>query len=466
MTAAGAPLAFAIIFSNLRNALTFFLAQPRRNGLDAEHGKPPVSSNPSDPGNGASAMPPPPEPAVGRLLPRSPRAALEPERVPLPKRRSKRVRHPVVIVGNAIFTAIILLTVAVGAALFFGKQRFDAPGPLAEDKVVNIARGSGPRTIAEQLEREGVIDQPWVFLGGVIALKARGELKSGEYKFEKHASIADVVELMIEGKVIQHAFTVPEGLTSEQVVARLLADDALTGPIKEIPHEGTLLPETYRFTRGMTREQLIRRMEQESARVLSEVWQRRSPDLPIKSPAELLTLASIVEKETGKASERSRVAAVFVNRLKRKMRLQSDPTIIYGLFGGKGKPVDRPIYQSDIQKQTPYNTYVINGLPPTPIANPGRAALEAVANPSKTDDLYFVADGTGGHVFAATLDEHNENVARYRALQKKQADDAAKAAAAGTNGAADKPAGDKPADGSDGTGGDNGDAGGDAGDAQ
>lgn len=379
----------------------------------------PVSSNPSDPGNGASAMPPPPEPAAGRLLPRSPRAALEPERVPLPKRRSKRVRHPVVIVGNAIFTAIILLTVAVGAALFFGKQRFDAPGPLAEDKVVNIARGSGPRTIAEQLEREGVIDQPWVFLGGVIALKARGELKSGEYKFEKHASIADVVELMIEGKVIQHAFTVPEGLTSEQVVARLLADDALTGPIKEIPHEGTLLPETYRFTRGMTREQLIRRMEQESARVLSEVWQRRSPDLPIKSPAELLTLASIVEKETGKASERSRVAAVFVNRLKRKMRLQSDPTIIYGLTRGKG-PLGHALTKSELEQVTPYNTYLIDALPPGPIANPGRAALDAVANPARTKDLYFVADGTGGHVFSESYEQHVKNVAKLRGLEQNK----------------------------------------------
>ena len=295
-----------------------------------------MSSNPSDPGNGAPAARRRPSPRSAGL-PRSPRAALEPERVPLPKRRSKRVRHPVVIVGNAIFTAIILLTVAVGAALFFGKQRFDAPGPLADDKVVNIARGSGPRTIAEQLEREGVIDQPWVFLGGVIALKARGELKSGEYKFEKHASIADVVELMIEGKVLQHAFTVPEGLTSEQVVARLLADDALTGPIKEIPHEGTLLPETYNFTRGMTREQLIRRMEQESARVLAEVWERRSPDLPIKTPEPNCSRSPpSSRRRPARPSERSRVAAVFVNRLKRKMRLQSDPTIIYGLTRRQG----------------------------------------------------------------------------------------------------------------------------------
>ncbi|RUY75743.1 endolytic transglycosylase MltG, partial [Mesorhizobium sp. M7A.F.Ca.CA.003.01.2.1] len=185
------------------------------------------------------------------------------------------------------------------------------------------------------------------------------------------------------------------------------------------------------------------------------------PDLPLANVEEFVTLASIVEKETGKGDERSRVAAVFLNRLAKGMRLQSDPTIIYGLFGGKGKPADRPIYQSDIQKQTPYNTYVINGLPPTPIANPGRAALEAVANPSKTDDLYFVADGTGGHVFAATLDEHNENVARYRALQKKQADDVAKAAKTTGGGDSDAvkpadggPADSGPADGADDSGGD------------
>ncbi len=195
-------------------------------------------------------------------------------------------------------------------------------------------------------------------------------------------------------------------------------------------------------------------------KLVEDVWQRRAPDLPLASIDDFVTLASIVEKETGRGDERSRVAAVFLNRLAKGMRLQSDPTIIYGLFGGKGKPADRPIYQSDIQKPTPYNTYLINGLPPTPIANPGRAALEAVANPSKTDDLYFVADGTGGHVFASTLEEHNQNVARYRALQKKQADDAAKADAAkgsdqtGNDGPSDTKA-DKPTD----NGGDGGDAG-------
>jgi len=349
-------------------------------------------------------------------VPRSPRAALEPERVPMPTRPSSRARHPVIVVGNAVFTVLIVISIAVGATLFFGKQRFDAPGPLADDKVVNIPRGLGIRDIADVLQREGGIDQPYVFMGGAIALKARGELKYGEYQFSKHASIADVVDTIIEGKVVQHAFTVPEGLTSEQIVARLLESTSLTGQIKEIPREGTLLPETYRFTRGMTREQIIQRMQQAHRRVLQDVWEHRLPDLPVKTPEQLVTLASIVEKETGRPDERTRVAAVFVNRLKSRMRLQSDPTIIYGLTGGKGS-LGRPIQKNEIEQPTPYNTYVIDGLPPGPIANPGRASLEAAANPARTKEIYFVADGSGGHVFSDNYAEHQKNVARLRGME-------------------------------------------------
>ena len=334
----------------------------------------------------------------------------------MPSRHSRRARHPLVVIGNAIFTVLVVISIAVGAALFFGKQRFETPGPLAEDKVVNIPRGLGIRDISDLLQREGVIDQPYVFMGGIIALKARGELKYGEYQFSKHASLADVVDTIVEGKVVQHALTIPEGLTSEQIVARLLESDALTGQIKEIPREGTLLPETYRFTRGMTREQIIQRMQQAHRRVLQEVWERRIQDLPVKTPEQLITLASIVEKETGRPDERTRVAAVFVNRLKTKMRLQSDPTIIYGLTGGKGS-LGRPILKSEIEQPTPYNTYVIDGLPPGPIANPGRASLEAAANPARTKELYFVADGTGGHVFSDNYAEHQKNVVRLRGIE-------------------------------------------------
>lgn len=356
-------------------------------------------------------------PPAGKLpLPRSPRAALEPERVPLPSRHLRRVRHPIVVVGNAIFTLLVVVSIAIGASLFIGKQWFEAPGPLAEDRVVNIPRGLGIRDIADLLQREGVIDQPYVFMGGVIVLKARGELKYGEYQFSKQSSVSDVVDTIIEGKVVQHVFTVPEGLTSEQIVARLLENSVLAGQIKEIPREGTLLPETYRFTRGMTREQIIQRMQQAHRRVLQEVWEHRMQDLPVKTPEQLVTLASIVEKETGKPDERTRVAAVFVNRLKGKMRLQSDPTIIYGLTGGKGS-LGRPILKSEIEQPTPYNTYVVDGLPPGPIANPGRASLEAAANPARTKELYFVADGTGGHVFSDNYAEHQKNVARLRGIE-------------------------------------------------
>ena len=282
--------------------------------------------------------------------------------------------------------------------------------------MVNIPRGLGIRDIADLLQREGVIDQPYVFMGSVIALKARGELKYGEYQFTKHSSVADVVDTITEGKVIQHAVTVPEGLTSEQIVARLLENDALAGQIKEIPREGTLLPETYKFTRGMTREQIIQRMQQAHRRVLQEVWERRVQDLPVKTPEQLVILASIVEKETGRPDERTRVAAVFVNRLKNRMRLQSDPTIIYGLTGGKGA-LGRPILKSEIEQPTPYNTYVVDGLPPGPIANPGRASLEAAASPARTKELYFVADGTGGHVFSENYAEHQKNVVRLRGIE-------------------------------------------------
>ena len=379
----------------------------RQGGVSFDSGARHVNSNRPADGASSSAKPP---------LPRSPRAALEPERVPLPSRHSKRARHPVVVVGNAIFTLLIVLSIAAAAVLFIGRQRFEAPGPLAEDKMVNIPRGLGIRDIADLLQREGVIDQPYVFMGGVIALKARGELKYGEYQFTKNSSVADVVDTITEGKVIQHAVTVPEGLTSEQIVARLLENDGLAGQIKEIPREGTLLPETYRFTRGMTREQIIQRMQQAHRRVLQEVWERRMQDLPVKTPEQLVTLASIVEKETGRPDERTRVAAVFVNRLKSRMRLQSDPTIIYGLTGGKGS-LGRPILKSEIEQPTPYNTYVVDGLPPGPIANPGRASLEAAANPARTKELYFVADGTGGHVFSENYTEHQKNVARLRGIE-------------------------------------------------
>jgi UPF0755 protein len=357
------------------------------------------------------------------ITPRSPRTALEPDTVEMPTPRSKSARHPFVVIGNAIISIFILLAIAGGIALVFGKQRFDAPGPLAEDRIVNIPRGSGIRDIADVLVREGVIDQPWVFVGGVFVLKAREDLKAGEYQFKSHASVRDVVATIVEGRVVTHQFTIPEGLTSEQIVARLLDDDVLVGNIKEVPREGSLLPDTYNFARGLTREQMIQRMQQAQQRVVKEMWDHHTPDLPVKTPDQLVILASLIEKETGKPEERTRVAAVFVNRLKQKMKLQSDPTIIYGLVGGKGT-LGRPIMKSEIDQPTPYNTYQIDGLPPGPIANPGRASLEAAANPARTRELYFAADGTGGHAFAETYEQHLKNVAHLRQVETDQKDPA------------------------------------------
>jgi UPF0755 protein len=370
------------------------------------------------------------------ISPRSPRAALEPEQVPPPPKRSERARNPFVVVGNAIITILIILMIGVGGAYVYGKQLIEAAGPLKEDKIVNIPARAGKRDIADILQREGVIDvNPWAFIGGVFALKASSELKPGEYSFQKNASLRDVIGTIVEGKVVQHAVTIPEGLTSEQIVARLSDNDIFAGSVKEIPREGTLLPETYKFPRGTTREQVVQRMQQTQKRVLAEIWERRNPDIPVKTPEQLVTLASIVEKETGKADERSRVAAVFVNRLRQKIKLQSDPTIIYGLVGGKGT-LGRPIKRSEIQQPSPYNTYVVDGLPPGPIANPGRASLEAAANPARTRDLFFVADGTGGHAFTETYDQHQKNVTKLRTIEKQiqndtvePADDAQPAAA-------------------------------------
>lgn len=362
-----------------------------------------------------------------KINPRSPRNALEPEPVPMPTRRSLRARHPIVVIGNAIITFVVLAAVIVGVAIAIGKQRLETPGPLAADKVVNIPRGAGIRDIADQLVKEGVINHPWTFVGAVIVRKARDDLKSGEYMFPKQATLGDVISTLLDGKVVQHTVTIPEGLTSEQIVNRMLEADMLSGNIREIPREGSLLPETYKVVRGTPREQVIQRMQQGQRRIVQDVLERRMADLPLRTPDQLVTLASIIEKETGRPEERTRVAAVFINRLKQHMRLQSDPTIIYGLVGGKGT-LGRPIMKSEIEQPTPYNTYVIDGLPPGPIANPGRAALEAAANPARTKELYFVSDGSGGHVFAETLEQHQRNVAKLRSLEQSQRDNSGSAA--------------------------------------
>lgn len=378
------------------------------------------------------------------IVPKSASEALRPESgtPPPPKRRrSRRARSQFVVFLNLLMSAIVLLVLVGGLAVYVGKLAFEAEGPSATATTFLVKPRSNWSETADQLERRGLISDARVFQMGVRAYRNSGALKAGEYEIKPGASMHEIMDVLVSGRSILYSLTIPEGLTVQQIWQRIAENDALTGEMPEkMPPEGSLAADTVRVTRGTPRTQVVEKLLADQKKLVTEIWERRVDGLPIASIDEFVTLASIVEKETGRSDERSRVAAVFINRLKKGMRLQSDPTIIYGIFGGAGKPADRPIYKSDISKPTPYNTYVIDGLPPAPIANPGRAALEAVANPSQTNDLYFVADGTGAHVFAETLEEHNANVARYRAALKKQADEAAKAQEAGQDGEAEKPA--------------------------
>nr|WP_320141989.1 endolytic transglycosylase MltG [uncultured Cohaesibacter sp.] len=373
--------------------------------------------------------------------PKSARQAIEPETPPPPPTRSKAVRHPIVVFMNFLITVVLLAVIGIGGLLYYGKQTFIEKGPLTQEKTILVSGGTGLGTIAEILERQNVISDQTIFNYGVQIYRQDTKLKAGEYLFSPGVSMMQVMQILTSGKSILHSVTVPEGYTSYQIHQVLMDNDILMGPLDEIPAEGTLLPETYKFARGTTRKEMVKRMADAHNRAVAEIWARRAADLPLKTPEELVTLASIVEKETGKASERTRVAGVFINRLNQGIKLQSDPTVIYGIFGGKGKPKDRPIFRSDLNKKTDYNTYQIPGLTPGPIANPGRASLEAVANPSRTKDLFFVADGTGGHVFSETLKQHNENVRRWREIEKQRIEASKdKGAEASDGGAEEKPA--------------------------
>ena len=360
----------------------------------------------------------------GRRMLQSPREALQPEDAPPPPPpppRKKRRRPGVLSAISGFMSFLLILAVAGIGGLMLLQTQLRVQGPLVNDKVVIIAPRTEVSEILNQLESEGVIEHPMLLNLALVMEGNRSKVKAGEYLFKQQSSLRDVIDTLVSGKEILHSITIPEGLTSEQIVQRLRENDLLTGDVREMPKEGTLLPETYRVARGMARTDLIRKMQDDQKRVLDQVWTRRPADTILRSPYELVTLASIVEKETGKADERPRVAGVFINRLQKRMKLQSDPTIVYGLVGGKGT-LGRGILRSEVERPTAYNTYAIEGLPPGPIANPGRAALEAVISPSRTKDLYFVADGTGGHTFAETLDQHNRNVVRWRQIEKDMRD--------------------------------------------
>jgi len=385
------------------------------------------------------------------IAPRSPAERLEPTRPPSPPRRRRRHEgegprrgSPLVRVVNGLLTFVLLFMLLVGGLAFLFDSQIDAPGPLDRTKVVVIPKGEGTHEIAARLEREGAIADRRLFVAGYLWTKLAAwleggrpvQLRAGDYAVKENASIRQIIELLSEGRAVAHKVTIPEGLTSYQIVERLKADPNLTGEIGSEPAEGTLLPDTFMIERGTPRQVIIERMQADQRRLLEKAWAQRRKDLPLKSMEEALILASIVEKETGRSDERERVAAVFINRLRQNMRLQSDPTILYGLSGGK-TVWSRPIQRSEIAQKTSHNTYQIDGLPPTPICNPGRAAIEAVLNPADTKDLYFVADGTGGHVFAETLKDHNANVLKWRAVEK---DLRAKAAAGAAAPQADAPA--------------------------
>jgi UPF0755 protein len=327
--------------------------------------------------------------------------------------------------GGAVRSILVFLAITASLAVaafcagsYFVYREATRPGPLADDVVVLLKPGSSVARIAEELQAAGAIRNSALFVAVVRFRRAQAGLKAGEYKVPAGSSVVDVIDLLVDGKSILHYFTAPEGRTTAQILREVAGDEVLTGDLTVMPAEGELLPETYAFTRGETRDGLVRDMIAAQKSLLDSLWDERALDLPFTTRGEAVILASIVEKETGIADERPRIAAVFVNRLRRGMRLESDPTVIYGLTAGE--PLGRGLRVSELRKETPYNTYLIKGLPPTPIANPGRDSLEAVLNPADTRDIFFVADGSGGHAFAETLEEHNRNVAKWRRVEREQ----------------------------------------------
>ena len=340
---------------------------------------------------------------------------------PRPPKDPKKPRGSILSSVSGLLTFILFgALIAIGAVAWLMMEA-RRPGPLTEAKIVNLVREDDAGSIADQLEHAGVIDNATWFNILTLLDGKRGALKRGEYQFKAGISMNEIEALLASHKVVLHKVTIPEGLTSEQIATRLRNEDALAGDVREVPREGSLMPDTYVFERGFSRQAILAQMAKAQAKAVDEIWSKRASGLPLRSPGEMVTLASIVEKETGKPDERPRVAGVFINRLQKHMRLESDPTIVYGLVFGKGT-LGHSITKAELTQPTPYNTYLIDGLPPGPISNPGKASLEAVANPARTRDLYFVADGTGGHAFSETLDQHRQNVARWRQIEKDAKD--------------------------------------------
>lgn len=329
-----------------------------------------------------------------------------------------------------LFFIALFLTI-MGGALFFGHTLLVAQGPLDTTKRIVIPRGAGPATMAKILHEEGAISYPLLFRVALMVDPDPKPIKAGEYEIPAHMSMQALVELLQSGKLVQRRLTVPEGMTTAEVLDLVRKADALSGDITIDVKEGDLLPETYFYSRDDTRDGLLLRMKEGMEKTLDEAWRKRAAGLPLTNRREALILASIVEKETAIPAERSRIAAVFLNRLRLKMRLESDPTTIYALTGGKAS-FNRELTRTDLQANSPYNTYVAAGLPPGPICNPGRASILAVTNPAHDRSLYFVADGQGGHVFSRTIVEHNRNVERWKEIQRERQQGQSSAPAAAT----------------------------------
>ncbi len=377
------------------------------------------------------------------------------------------------IASNAL-TLLIVALVVLGGLIAWAKRQYTEPGPLAQAVCLKVERGANFRKVADRLEALGAVSSPAIFRMGVQYSGRTRDLKAGSFLLRPGVSMAEITDTVTRGGastcgseivlrigiarvqmqvreldpaserfVTRAEFTpgegefppdynrlredpgtryriaMAEGTTVWQVIEGLKQAEFLTGSVETLPPEGMLAPDSYEVTAGTERADLVAQMVAAQEALLADAWANRAADLPYETPLEALTMASIVEKETGVAEERPLVASVFVNRLRRGMRLQTDPTVIYGITQGRGA-LGRGLRQSELRRETPYNTYVIAGLPPTPIANPGRAAIEAALHPADTDYLYFVADGSGGHAFAATLEEHNRNVAAWRAIEAER----------------------------------------------
>jgi len=318
-----------------------------------------------------------------------------------------------------LLAAVLIVVLVLAGAFIFERVNFAAPGPVApgggRQSVVLISPGEHLLAISRQLAADGVVRNSLLFALGVRLRGQSGKLKAGEYAIPSRSSMNDVAAILVAGQSIQHKLTAAEGLTSQMIYDIVRNDPALLGDPGNLPPEGSLLPETYLYTRGMRRTEILARMHEAQTIFLERAWRTRAPNLPFRNAEDAVVLASIVEKETAIPEERRHIAAVFINRLRLGMKLESDPTIIYGIT--KGYPLGRRIRESEVRAATPYNTYVISGLPPAPICNPGKDAISAVLAPEQSGDLYFVADGTGGHVFTASLAAHQRNVARWRQIE-------------------------------------------------